>query len=363
MSKPARSLLLEVLREPRRVAGMDAANWELFMWHARSTNLQGHVWHLFERSGVTGAVPRRVQDRLRAATLMAEEHNRRNLWEANRVDHALRGLNVPIILLKGAAYAAAQLSAAQGRPTADIDIMVPKPRIAEVESALLAHGWEHSVSDAYDQSYYRRWMHEIPPLTHQERGATLDLHHAIVPLSSRLHLQMKPMYDAAIQIDGLPYKMLSPPDMLLHATVHLFHDGEIAGSLRDLVDIDALLQDFGRQPDFWSRLTHRAGELGLGRPLFYALRYAVALLDTSVPAETVRQAAAGSPSWPVLWLMDRLVPAALTPPATAADRLRSNAARFCLYVRSHWLRMPTGMLIAHLTRKSLRRWPLRATEA
>jgi hypothetical protein len=157
--------------------------------------------------------------------------------------------------------------------------------------------------------------------------------------------------------------MLAPPDMVLHAAVHLFHDGEIAGSLRDLVDIDALLRDFGSRADFWPRLTARAAELGLRRPLFYALRYAALLLDTPVPAEAAAEAAGGSPSRIVLRLMDRLVPVALTPPATAAERGRFHMARFCLYVRSHWLRMPAGRLIAHLTRKSLRRLLLRPAEA
>ena len=363
MSRRTRSLLLEVLCEPRRIGGLTTADWETLLAHARVTNLQGHIWYMFERSGLTGLVPHRMQDRLRAATLVAEEHNRRNLWEADRVHHAVSSLDVPIILLKGAAYAAARLPAAHGRPTADIDIMVPKRRVGEVEAALLAHGWVHTISDEYDQRYYRRWMHEIPPLTHAERDATLDLHHAIVPASSRLRLQMEPMYDAAIPIEGLPYMMLSPPDMLLHATVHLFHDGEIAGALRDLVDIDALLQDFARRPEFWPSLTRRAAELGLQRPLFYALRYAARLLETPIPAETVQQAAAGSPSPLVLLLMDWLVTSALTPPTTAGDRLRFDVARFCLYVRSHWLRMPTVTLIMHLTRKSLRRWPLKPTEA
>ena len=40
-------------------------------------------------------------------------------------------------------------------------------------------------------------------------------------------------------------------------------------------------------------------------------------------------------------------------------RRRAGLARWLLYVRSHWLRMPPLLLARHLLRKSLRRGPVR----
>ncbi len=39
-------------------------------------------------------------------------------------------------------------------------------------------------SDPYDDLYYRRWMHELPPLVHSERGQLVDVHHTILPLTA-----------------------------------------------------------------------------------------------------------------------------------------------------------------------------------
>ena len=39
--------------------------------------------------------------------------------------------------------------------------------------------------------------------------------------------------------------MLSPADMIVHAAAHLFADGDLAGGLRNLWDIDRLLREFG----------------------------------------------------------------------------------------------------------------------
>ncbi|HPZ83074.1 MAG TPA: galactitol-1-phosphate 5-dehydrogenase, partial [Thermogutta sp.] len=45
----------------------------------------------------------------------------------------------------------------------------------------------------FDQLYYRRWMHELPPLIHAERDRMIDVHHAILPLTHRIRPDMAAM--------------------------------------------------------------------------------------------------------------------------------------------------------------------------
>src|SRR3546814_5306140 len=81
---------------------------------------------------------------------------------------------------KGTAFAAAGLSAGVGRSIGDLDILVPRDRIDAVEAALLGAGWEWVKPDPYDDVYYRRWMHELPPLIPRERDRMIDVHHTIL---------------------------------------------------------------------------------------------------------------------------------------------------------------------------------------
>ena len=99
---------------------------------------------------------------------------------------ALAPLGCPVILLKGTAFVAAGLEAGQGRAIGDLDILVPRDRLDDVEAALLAAGWEWVKPDPYDDAYYRRWMHELPPLIHRERDRMIDVHHTILPLTARI---------------------------------------------------------------------------------------------------------------------------------------------------------------------------------
>ena len=77
-------------------------------------------------------------------------------------------------------------SGRNGRMCSDVDILVPRERLDLFERALLANGWVHVTLEPYDQLYYRRWTHELPPLVHRDRLTAVDVHHGILPVTSRL---------------------------------------------------------------------------------------------------------------------------------------------------------------------------------
>jgi hypothetical protein len=270
------------------------------------------------------------------------------------VDRALGDLGIPAVLLKGAAYLMAGLSAARGRLFADVDILVPAEKLPDVESRLMLHGWSTIKTNAYDQRYYRRWMHEIPPLKHHTRQTVLDVHHAILPPTARLKPDSGKLLAASRPIAGEPrLRVLAPVDMVLHSATHLFCNEDVGNSLRDLVDLDSLLRELGAEDGFWARLTERAVELDLARPIYYALRYARRVLGTPIPDRVLGAAEIGRPPPWLRSVMDGLFLRTLKPehdsPALTA------LARTSLYVRAHWLRMPTLLLTYHLAVKAFRR--------
>src|SRR5262249_52337076 len=115
-----------------------------------------------------------------------------------------------------------------------------------------------------------------------------------------------------------------------------------------------MLRHSGATPGFWDELAPRARTLGLGRPLFYALRYTRRLFATPIPPAVIAGAEGDAPA-AVAALMDALVTRALVPHVHAEAPWSTRAARWLLYVRSHWLRMPPHLLARHLLRKALTR--------
>ncbi|MBI3706400.1 MAG: nucleotidyltransferase family protein [Proteobacteria bacterium] len=335
---------------------MSLADWDLLIRQARRSVVLARLCERADLAGVLARLPEAPRLHLEAARTLARKHARDIHWEVRCIARALRDTDVPLILLKGAAYVMAGLPAARGRIFSDVDILVPWDSLAAVEAALEKAGWRQIKLDAYDQRYYRNWMHQIPPLRHAERGSVIDVHHTIVPRTTRVRLDAAELRAAARPLSDHPgIWTLAPADLVLHSATHLFNEGEAERSLRDLDDLDLLLRHFAAAPGFWEQLVARARELDLARQLYYALRHTARLLGTPVPAATLQLAQAGAPHRLLRPIMDTLFDRMLRASHPSCHDALSATALWLLYARAHHLRLPPHLLIPHLIHKAIAR--------
>jgi hypothetical protein len=270
------------------------------------------------------------------------------------LEAAFDRIALPVILLKGTGYLQQALPWAEGRLVADVDVLVPESRFADAEAAIRSVGWEMQPVDEYTERYYREWSHELQPFRLPDQPLELDLHRRILPPTGRRHPDTAAIFAASVALSGTPYRVMSPEDRLLHASAHLFQDSDCLARLRDLTDIAAMLQSFD-SAQASERLMERAQLHDLSRPLYYAVRYAVRILDAAVSPALVARLAPFSPPGAVVRLMDNLFVTALEPPdpdrgPTAWKRLAQTA----LLIRYHILRMPPPLLARHITVKLTR---------
>lgn len=386
-------LLIEALQEPKRLTTLTLADWDRLLPQARAAGLLARLAVLADDLALTPRLPAAVQPHLTAARTLAERQRRAVLWEARKIDAALAPTGLPVLLLKGAAYVLGGLPPARGRLFSDVDILVPKAGLGQAEAQLMLHGWHAAHHDAYDQRYYRQWMHELPPMTHLRRGSSLDVHHNLLPETARLKTSPEAVIADSTPIPG--HRCLRLPrleDLVLHSATHRFCEGEWEMGLRDLVDIDALLRLGATRPGWWEALLARARELNLTYPLALALRYARRLLATPMPDAVASELHLGrssptapderrhghaalqeSPAEPGnvgrpsladtptdlpsrlgwLWRDALFLRGLAAAHADCAPPLTALAA-FILYVRAHWLRMPLRLLLPHLLYKATR---------
>lgn len=348
--------LRRVLRRPEMLPALTLAEWDLVIRQARRGGLLARLAVRLADRGLLDAVPAAPRQHLVAERTLADKHRRDVRNEVRYIAEALAPTGVPVILLKGAAYIVADLPPARGRLFSDIDILVPKAALGAVEAALHRQGWASGRIAPYDERYYRRWMHQIPPLTNRLRDTTLDVHHTIVPATVRLDLRADALFEAARRVPAADGVMtLAPTDMVLHSAIHLLNEGEYARGLRDLDDIAELLGHFGGDAGFWPLLLDRAVKLDLRRPLYYALRHAARLLGAAVPATIGDAARLLPPNAALRRLMDALLERALRPGHASCRDAFSGTALWLLYLRAHYLRMPPYLLAPHLLRKAVMR--------
>lgn len=338
------SPLLSFLAGNVAVDLLDPEDFSLLLAEARACGLLNRVAQTLRRSSPAELLPSHIEDQLSAATTYSDGF-RRDVWrELGHLEQALSDLKTPAILLKGASYVLRGLPAADGRIFSDIDIVVAKSHIASAEAALMLGGWATGKLDAYDQRYYRQWSHEIPPMTHLQRGTTVDLHHSLIMPTCRVWVDSSRMISDAIPVsEGGFWWRLTDEDTVLHAASHLLLNSEFDRGLRDIWDIDLLYRHFtSLSADFPERLLARARDVGLESILTQALSLALTFLGTPLPNCLL----------PVeKTLFSRLLSRAASTRHPETRPRGQGAADLVLMLREMYLRLPSKLLAVHLWHK------------
>lgn len=351
--------LIDLLGNPTAARGLDTAQWSGLIANARAANLLGALAVRLKDAGMSAG--QQADRHLDGARQLSVRQHQSVRWEVFQLQAALGDLKLPVVLLKGAAYVMSGRSVGRGRLFGDIDILVPRASLGDVESRLMLKGWVSAKSSAYDQRYYRQWMHELPPMSHIRRGTVLDVHHTILPLTARHAPDPGQIIARAVPLatEGLgAIYVPCPEDLVIHSITHLVHEGELHNGLRDLNDIDCMLRSFSDVPGFWDRLSAYSVGNDLAWPVCFGLHLVKHFFGTPIPdAMLATLSPNGSAQQPAPWLKT-IYAFALNTSNIDQPNIVTDLALWLLYVRAHALRMPVHLVIPHLVRKAwMRRFP------
>ena len=198
---------------------------------------------------------------------------------------------------------------AAGRNVADIDVLVPAAAMAAAEAALREHGWAFPPTRPLRRALLPGMDARDPAdgARRARRPSSIS-----ITRSSRAPAGCTPRRNGSSKhaVEVAPgVRALSPAHMILHAAAHLFHDGEIAGAIRDVVDLDGLLRQLrSRNPDSGpiSSSEARASRADAPRVLRHAL-FSTSCWARRSPTEVLKEMLPWGPGAPITFVMDRLV--------------------------------------------------------
>jgi hypothetical protein len=183
----------------------------------------------------------------------------RNLALVESVRSVARAAGIPFVVLKGLALEALRLVPAGARPTADLDLLVPLERIAELQRRMLADGWTVSESLELEQ--------HLHPLVHPSLGMT-EIHRVLLGVrlpGSRRSVDFAALESAGLlqPLPGLPDGVFAPtrPVLLAHSLVHgLVQHGSAPSSypafrvLGDVADLGSSLESLAEAGSYLREL-------------------------------------------------------------------------------------------------------------
>lgn len=344
--------VVRLLRSPEAALGLGGADWNEVLPQLRKSRMLGRFAMRAEQEDVAARLPDRVREHMRAALVLAQSNRETLLWESREVERALAPIGVPVVLLKGASFIVADLPAGRGRPSNDLDVLVPRDSLDRVTEALRGAGWEGSQMAAGEKEHFLRWMHQLPTMYHGIRSTAIDIHHAISPIAGLNNVDPASLFQSSVAIEGRHLRVLAPEDMVILAAVHWARSSGTPGSIRDFLDIDDLVRDFSAtDPGFHDRLAARGAFLGVADTLDTALSLAQSFFGTPGPPR------------PVSAPLEALVLLGGVSTGSHAPNRLQRAARQILTWRSYRMQMPVSLMISRAVNSRLERFGLKRQPA
>ncbi|MBN2536992.1 nucleotidyltransferase family protein [candidate division WOR-3 bacterium] len=292
--RPARMLLGCLTGNPD-----PETDWDAAVETAVQHGIAPMVYRRLKRSGNRDRVPAAAWDRLSSNYLAGAGRNARVFARLGPVLAALRGAGVPVIVLKGAYLAGAVYQDPALRPMCDVDLMVPRPGLAEARARLAGQAGIVPPTDDIEERC--RLSAHLPEIT--VRGLAIELHWTILDPTGAIPVEPADLWDRArpARVAGQDALALAPDDLMLHLCLGVSCRDRLAAGLRPLCDIAETAARFQGELD-WDRLARTARAWNAARHVGLALALARNLLAASVPGD----------------IMERLVPGGVGPRVLAA---------------------------------------------
>lgn len=223
--------------------------------------------------------PAPVLAELRGRMVANAWRNRSLTRELLAVLAALRSRGILALPYKGPALAAMAYGSVAARQFVDLDILVPRERIADARAALLARGYRDGPTGMDSRIPITKRSHYQHTMVRDADRVRVELHWAFAPRYFRFGLNLEELAVEPSLLGHATIAAIAPPDLLLLLCVH--GGRHLWTRLGWICDLAELVRARTDAP--WPVALGRATELGTRRMLLVGLALARDLLDVDLP--------------------------------------------------------------------------------
>jgi hypothetical protein len=261
------------------------SDWLLLRGLAAREEVAPLIYWIFSGQGWPLAAPPVLRDQLRLAYTRNYRRNKLLFAELDAVLHALNRVEIPVVVLKGAALALTIYEDIGLRPMCDIDLLLPEAKCLQAVNALETLGYEQEdIADVGWELRERLDHHRV--MCSETAVAPVELHWRLLGGPGFKYAASPDWFWQQAQSwkrEGGELRVLSPAANLLYLSAHtmLQHGGGQA-KLRDLYDVKRLLDVQEDELD-WNAACEQAARLGWTSVLSCMLEQVEHRLDVRRP--------------------------------------------------------------------------------
>lgn len=273
-------LTAEDLRLIRQDLTCPDLDWEYVATASCAHGIAPLIYHSLQRSGGTTLLPSGAAETLRTSYYGNAARNYLLYDELRKVLKAFRDEGIGVIVLKGAALAETVYPNRTLRPMSDIDLLVRKENLSNVEAKLIGMGYVLEKRIETKEYYIEHHYHWV----FTKRSATsIEIHWHIQRPTSPFRIDIDGLWQRAqwTKIAAAEALVLSPEDLLLHLCQHM-HKHNLIGGIRPLCDIAHVVEHYNNAIN-WMEFRTRSSQWGISPYVYLALYLAKELLDARIP--------------------------------------------------------------------------------
>jgi hypothetical protein len=256
--------------------------WDNILSQLTLTGLAPLFFSRLTKTSPAAGVPVPVLQALREEHFLHATRNMILFDDLCRLLEALRFRGITAVVLKGGCLARTVYNDIALRPMRDIDILVRRKDLEEVQQVLIGMGYGPAERPLINEQCRRH--HHLIPFT-RPGGPPVEVHWRLTPAGCRFSMTMEDLEEKALEIDfnGASALMLCPEDLLVHLCLHLCTNHRFSMlELRNLCDIAGVLRHYGDEID-WKYLGERTRRFGVGKYVYSTLLIAEKLFGASLP--------------------------------------------------------------------------------
>ena len=168
--------------------------------------------------------------------------------ELKRILLALEEIEVPVVLLKGAALALTVYPYPVLRLMGDLDLWIPQECVEAAKAALASSGYVSRAGEARPQPLQDALDGETQMIGQRPQTGLVELHWRIFAgewVRYAARIDEAAIWERKIRLDELPAYHLAPEDAILHTCLHFAVNHQFAGlGLRPFLDLAMMVQNW-----------------------------------------------------------------------------------------------------------------------
>jgi hypothetical protein len=269
-------------------ASFSQSDWDLLLQAAQREGVGPLVYWAFSKSGKFPSLPETARNSLRAMYASTWMSSQKMLKELETLSRLFSQAEIPVVVLKGACFALTIYPDIGLRPMGDLDLLVPKEKLAETVRIAKATGYMDGQPEAYP--WLGKLLHgEVPLIKTSPPFIMIELHNSLLVDKSFTYsvpvewfwAHTEPL-DVSLQKRFENLRMLTPTAQALYAGAHAILKHGTKAPLRWFYDLDRVIRFYSGRMD-WELLLSQARIFEWGSALDAALSQTRAYFNTPIP--------------------------------------------------------------------------------